>query len=69
MVARSSGPPPAATPGAPVPAAVSLSRVMSELSTLRSEVRAALQDFETFSAEAERQTLNTLSSRAALQQP
>ena len=48
-------------PGAPVPAAVSLSRVMSELSTLRSEVRAALQDFETFSAEADRQSLNTLS--------
>ena len=48
-------------PGAPVPAAVSLSRVMSELSTLRSEVSAALQDFETYSAEEDRGSLKTLS--------
>ena len=48
-------------PGAPVPAAVSLSRVMSELSTLRSEVSAALEAFDAYSAESDRGSLKTLS--------
>jgi acyl-CoA dehydrogenase len=48
-------------PGAPVPAAVSLSRVMSELSMLRNEVRAGLQDFVAFDT-ADRASLQTLSS-------
>jgi len=49
-------------PGAPVPAAVSLSRVMSELTTLRSEVHAALDQFESCSAEPDRASLKTLGS-------
>ncbi len=48
-------------PGAPVPAANSLSRVMSELSMLRAEVRAGLEDFLAADA-ADRESLATLGS-------
>jgi acyl-CoA dehydrogenase len=47
------------TPGAPVPAANSLSRVMSELTMLRAEVRAGLSDFIAADA-ADRDSLKTL---------
>jgi acyl-CoA dehydrogenase len=50
------------SPGTPVPAAHSLSRVMSELATLRAEVRAALADFVAYSAEPERETLKTMAA-------
>jgi acyl-CoA dehydrogenase len=49
-------------PGEPVPAAASLSRVMSELSMLRAEVSSALQEFEQASAEPGRERLNTMGS-------
>jgi acyl-CoA dehydrogenase len=49
------------SPGAPVPAANSLSRVMSELAMLRAEVRAGLRDFEEADA-TDRETLKTLGS-------
>jgi acyl-CoA dehydrogenase len=49
-------------PGAPVPAAHSLSRVMSELAMLRAEVECALRDFVTYSEDPERPSLATLSS-------
>lgn len=49
-------------PGKPVPAAQSLSRVMSELSMLRAEVRSALADFEAYSTETDRQGLTTFGS-------
>ncbi len=48
-------------PGAPVPAATSLSRVMSELAMLRAEVRAGLGDFLVADA-ADRESLKTLGS-------
>jgi acyl-CoA dehydrogenase len=49
-------------PGAPVPAANSLSRVMSELSMLRSEVHSALREFTLASDEPGRESLSTLGS-------
>ncbi|MGI9185551.1 MAG: acyl-CoA dehydrogenase family protein [Solirubrobacteraceae bacterium] len=49
-------------PGESVPAAHSLSRVMSELVMLRSEVRAALEDFERASRHPGREPLTTMGS-------
>jgi acyl-CoA dehydrogenase len=49
-------------PGEPVPAAQGLSRVMSELSMLRAEVRSALRDFVTWSEEPGRERLGTMSA-------
>jgi acyl-CoA dehydrogenase len=49
------------SPGVPVPAANSLSRVMSELSMLRAEVRAGLRDFLEADAR-DRESLRTLGS-------
>jgi acyl-CoA dehydrogenase len=49
-------------PGQPVPAAHSLSRVMSELAMLRAEVRAGLEDYETAYDEPERDSLATMGS-------
>lgn len=48
------------TPGVPVPAAHSLSRVMSELAMLRAEVRAGLEDFLAVADEADRDRLSTM---------
>jgi acyl-CoA dehydrogenase len=49
-------------PGEPVPAAHSLSRVMSELAMLRSEVRSALEDFERANLDPGREPLATMGS-------
>lgn len=49
-------------PGAPVPAAHSLSRVMSELAMLRAEVEGALGDFLARDATADREALSTMGS-------
>lgn len=49
-------------PGAPVPAAHSLSRVMSEVAMLRAEVECALADFLARDATADREGLSTLAS-------
>ncbi|MBV9916043.1 MAG: acyl-CoA/acyl-ACP dehydrogenase [Solirubrobacterales bacterium] len=49
-------------PGQPVPAAQSLSRVMAELSMLRSEVHSALEEFIEAGAEPGRERLSTMSS-------
>lgn len=49
-------------PGTPVPAAHSLSRVMSELAMMRAEVEAALRDFVAFNDDPERPDLATLTS-------
>jgi acyl-CoA dehydrogenase len=49
-------------PGEPVPAAQSLSRVMSELSLLRAEVQSALRDFAAASDEPGRERLSTMAS-------
>jgi acyl-CoA dehydrogenase len=49
-------------PGEPVPAAHSLSRVMSELSMLRSEVYSALEEFQAASEEPGRERLSTMAS-------
>ncbi len=49
-------------PGEPVPAAHSLSRVMSELTMLRSEVRSALEDFERANLDPGREPLATMGS-------
>jgi len=49
-------------PGAPVPAAHSLSRVMSELTMMRAEVDSALADFLAFDHDPERPDLATLTS-------
>ena len=49
-------------PGAPVPAAHSLSRVMSELTMMRAEVDSALADFVAFNDDPERPDLATLTS-------
>jgi acyl-CoA dehydrogenase len=49
-------------PGAPVPAAHSLSRVMSELTMMRAEVDSALRDFVAFNDDPERPDLATLTS-------
>jgi acyl-CoA dehydrogenase len=49
-------------PGEPVPAAQSLSRVMSELAMLRAEVRSALADFVAQSDDGDRQELGTMAS-------
>jgi acyl-CoA dehydrogenase len=49
-------------PGEPVPAAHSLSRVMSELSMLRAEVHSALRDFVAASDEPGRERLSTMAS-------
>jgi acyl-CoA dehydrogenase len=49
-------------PGAPVPAAHSLSRVMSELTMLRAEVHSALADFVAASESPDREPLTTLGS-------
>jgi acyl-CoA dehydrogenase len=48
------------SPGAPVPAAHSLSRVMSELTLLRAEVHGALADFLAWSQSDERERLGTM---------
>jgi acyl-CoA dehydrogenase len=50
------------TPGAPVPAAHNLSKVMSELAMLRAEVECALADFVTYSEDPERRSLATMAS-------
>ena len=50
------------TPGAPVPAAQSLSRVMSELSMLRAEVECGLADFVRFNEDPEREALSTMAA-------
>jgi acyl-CoA dehydrogenase len=50
------------TPGEPVPAAHSLSRVMSELTMLRAEVHAALREFLAASDEPGRERLSTMGS-------
>lgn len=50
------------SPGTPVPAAHSLSRVMSELSMLRAEVQSALREFVDSSATPEREDLTTMSA-------
>jgi acyl-CoA dehydrogenase len=50
------------TPGAPVPAAHSLSRVMSELAMLRAEVRSGLTDFLAAEQDGDRERLGTLGS-------
>jgi acyl-CoA dehydrogenase len=49
-------------PGEPVPAAHSLSRVMSELTMLRAEVQSALRDFVAWSGEPGRERLGTMGS-------
>jgi acyl-CoA dehydrogenase len=49
-------------PGQPVPAAASLSRVMSELFMLRAEVRSAREDFERASEQPGREGLATMGS-------
>jgi acyl-CoA dehydrogenase len=49
-------------PGEPVPATHSLSRVMSDLTMLRAEVRAALNDFLLWSGEPGRERLGTMGS-------
>jgi acyl-CoA dehydrogenase len=49
-------------PGEPVPAAHSLSRVMSELTMLRAEVHSALREFIAASEEPERERLGTMSA-------
>jgi acyl-CoA dehydrogenase len=49
-------------PGTPVPAAHSLSRVMSELTMMRAEVETALADFVAFNDDPERPDLATLTS-------
>jgi acyl-CoA dehydrogenase len=50
------------SPGAPVPAAHSLSRVMSELSMLRAEVASALTDFVGPGEDIDRDRLHTMAS-------
>jgi len=50
------------SPGEPVPAAHSLSRVMSELTMLRAEVRSGLEDFIAWSEERDRERLGTMGS-------
>jgi acyl-CoA dehydrogenase len=50
------------SPGTPVPAAHSLSRVMSELFMLRAEVRSALEDFVGEGEEIDRERLGTMAS-------
>ena len=49
-------------PGAPVPAAHSLSRVMAELSMLRAEVHSALAEYTAASDEPDRERLSTMAS-------
>ena len=49
-------------PGQPVPAANALSRVLAELTLLRSEVAGALRDFMEWSAAAGREPLSTMAS-------
>jgi acyl-CoA dehydrogenase len=49
-------------PGEPVPAAHSLSRVMSELTMMRAEVQSALRDFMQWSEEPGRERLGTMGS-------
>jgi acyl-CoA dehydrogenase len=49
-------------PGAPVPAAHALSRVMSELTMMRAEVESALADYVAFNDDPERPDLATLTS-------
>jgi acyl-CoA dehydrogenase len=49
-------------PGAPVPAAHSLSRVMSELAMLRAEVQSGLADFLGEGEDADRERLTTMGS-------
>jgi len=50
------------TPGAPVPAAHALSRVMAELSMFRSDVASALADFRAWSDAPDREPLSTMVS-------
>ena len=50
------------SPGTPVPAAHSLSRVMSELFMLRAEVRSGLEDFIGEGEEIDRERLGTMAS-------
>ena len=47
-------------PGQPVPAAIRLSHLMSDLSLLRAEVASALREFEDLEATAERDRLSTM---------
>jgi acyl-CoA dehydrogenase len=47
-------------PGGPVPAAHSLSKVMSELAMLRAEVRSGLEDFTGDATDADRERLSTM---------
>jgi acyl-CoA dehydrogenase len=47
-------------PGGPVPAAHSLSKVMSELAMLRAEVRSGLEDFAADATDANRERLSTM---------
>lgn len=49
-------------PGGPVPAAHSLSRVMSELTMMRAEVESALSDFVAYSEDPDRPDLATMTS-------
>ena len=49
-------------PGAPVPAAHGLSRVMSELALLRAEVEAGLRDFQAGDASERRERLSTMAT-------
>ena len=50
------------SPGTPVPAAQSLSRVMSELAMLRAEVRSGLEDFIGAGEDVDRDRLTTMGS-------
>ena len=50
------------SPGAPVPAAHRLSRVMSELALLRAEVNAGLEDFAAADRDGDRESLSTMGS-------
>jgi acyl-CoA dehydrogenase len=50
------------SPGTPVPAAHSLSRVMSELAMLRAEVHSGLADLVAWSEEPDRERLGTIAS-------
>jgi acyl-CoA dehydrogenase len=50
------------SPGTPVPAAHSLSRVMSELAMLRAEVHSALAEFTAYDEDPEREALSTMAA-------
>jgi acyl-CoA dehydrogenase len=50
------------SPGQPIPAGTSLSKVMNQLAMLRAEVRSALTEFEAADADPGRQRLGTMAS-------